>query len=123
MLRCSPRDIRDSADIGSPCVPVVISTTRSGGIISAAAMSRMSESATRRYPSSRAMPMLRTIDRPTNDTRLPERHRGIDDLLHPIDIRREARDDHPSLGAADQPVQRRADLAFRGPHPWDLGIR
>ena len=39
MLRCSPRDIRDNAAIGSPCVPVVISTTRSGGIISAAPMS------------------------------------------------------------------------------------
>ncbi|COX02527.1 Uncharacterised protein [Mycobacterium tuberculosis] len=71
MLRCSPRDIRDNADIGSPWVPVVINTTWSGAIVSAAAMSMRSESATRRKPSCLATRMLRTIDRPTNDTRRP----------------------------------------------------
>ena len=121
MLRCSPRDILDSADIGSPWVPVVISTTRSGGIISAAAMSRMSESATRRYPSSLAMPMLRTIDRPTNDTRLPSATaasvicctRSTFDAKHATITRPSA----PRI----KPVQRRADLAFRRAPP--LGSR
>lgn len=46
MLRCSPRDMRDSAAIGSPWVPVVTSTIRSAGIISAAAMSMTSSGET-----------------------------------------------------------------------------
>ena len=71
ILRCSPRDIRESADSGSPWVPVVMSTSRSGAIISAAAISMMSSSATLRNPSSLAIPILRTIERPTNETRRP----------------------------------------------------
>ena len=62
--------------------------------------------------------------RPPDERHPPaQRDRGVDDLLHPIDIRGEARDQHPSLGAADQPVQRRTDLALRRPHPWNFGIR
>ena len=71
MLRCSPRDIRDSAASGSPWVPVVTRTNRSGAIVSAAAMSTTSESATDRKPSSLAIAIFRTIDRPTKDTRRP----------------------------------------------------
>ena len=122
MLRCSPRDIRDSADSGSPWVPVVISTTRSGGIFSAAAMSRTSSSATVQV--AQVLGDAHVADhRPADEGHPPaERHCSVDDLLHPVDIRGETGDDDPSLGAADQPVQRRADLAFRRPDAGHFGI-
>ena len=69
------------------------------------------------------MPMLRTMDRPTNDTLRPKRHCGVDDLLHPVDVGGEARHDDATVGAADQPVQRRPDLALRRADARYLGIR
>src|SRR3569833_1957785 len=62
---CSPRAIRPSADSGSPCDPVLISTTCSGGIDVASSSDTISPGATRSSPRSRATPMLRTIERPT----------------------------------------------------------
>ena len=123
MLRCSPRDIRDSAAIGSPWVPVVISTTRSAAIISAAPMSITSSSATLQVAQLAGDAHV-AHHRPADERHPPaQRHCGVDDLLHPIDIGGEARDDDPAFGAADQPVQRRADLAFRRSDARDLGIR
>ena len=50
-------------------------------------------------------------------------HSGVDDLLDPVDVGREARHDHPpSVGAPDEPVQRRADLTLRRPDAGDLGV-
>ncbi len=48
---------------------------------------------------------------------------GIDDLLHPVDVGGEARHDDPlPFGAAHEPVQIRANLAFRRPYAGDLGV-
>ena len=63
--RCSPRDIRDSADSGSPCEPVEISSTWSGGRSSTLSSDRTSPSGTVSSPRSCAICMLRTIERPT----------------------------------------------------------
>ncbi len=60
--------IRDSADSGSPCEPVEMSRTRRDGSSSATLRSISSPSGTRSSPSSRAICMLRTIDRPTSAT-------------------------------------------------------
>ena len=69
--RCSPRDIRDSADNGSPCEPVEISSTCSGGRSSTLSRLRTSPSGTESSPSSWAICMLRTIERPTKATSRP----------------------------------------------------
>ena len=63
--------MRESAAIGSPCVPVVTITTRCGASSFAASTLIRSRSSTSRKPRSRAIPMLRTIDRPTSATRRP----------------------------------------------------
>ena len=122
MLRCSPRDIRDSADIGSPWVPVVISTTCSGahhlggGDVDQVGIGHSQES---QLPGDAHVAHHRSPD---------ERHPpaqcdcGIDDLLHPIHIGGEARHDDAAVGATDQPVQGRTDFAFRWPDAGDLGV-
>jgi hypothetical protein len=51
-----------------------------------------------------------------------EGNRGVDDLLHAIDIGCEAGDDDPTLRPADQPMQRRAYFAFRRPYTGDFRI-
>ena len=63
--------------------------------------------------------------RPADEGHPPAQcHRGVDDLLHPVDVGGEAGDDHPpAIGAPHQPVQGRPDLALRGPHAGDLGVR
>ena len=122
MLRCSPRDIRDNAAIGSPWVPVVISTTCSGAIISAAEMSIRSESSTCRKPRSRAIPMLRTIDRPTKDTRRPSATAALMICCTRSTLEAKHATITRSAGAADQPVQRRAHLAFGWPDSGHLRI-
>ena len=47
---------------------------------------------------------------------------GIDDLLHAVHIGGEACHDDSPVGAADQPVQRRAHLAFGWPDAGHLRI-
>ena len=102
MLRCSPRDIRDSAAIGSPCVPVVISTTRSAAIISAAAMSIDVVVGDIQEAEFTGDPHVADHG-PADERHLAaQSHCGVDDLLHPVDIGREARHDHATVGPADQ---------------------
>src|SRR5437764_937040 len=60
--------MRESAESGSPCDPVEISTTCSGGRASISRASTSKSAGTRKYPRSRATPMLRTIARPTKAT-------------------------------------------------------
>ena len=67
-LWCSRLAIRDSADSGSPCDPVEISSTRRDGSSSAIFKSTIRPSGTSSRPRSRAMPMLRTMERPTSAT-------------------------------------------------------
>ena len=68
---CSRLAIRASADSGSPCEPVETSTTFSGGIAAASSRVTISPGGTCSRPRSRATPMLRTIERPTNATDRP----------------------------------------------------
>ena len=65
---CSRLAIRDRADSGSPCDPVQMSMIRRDGNCSASRRSTMMSSGTFSRPRSRAMPMLRTIERPTSAT-------------------------------------------------------
>ena len=122
MLRCSPRDIRDSAAIGSPWVPVVTNTTRSGGIISAAPMSITSSSATLRKPRSLAMPMLRTIDRPTKETLRP----NATDASMICCTRATLEAKHATITRPSAPlISRCSSVRSRSPtgRPGDLGVR
>ena len=56
--------IRTNADIGSPCVPVVITTTRSGGMLFIFSNGMRRLQSERRYPSCNAIFTLFSIDRP-----------------------------------------------------------
>ncbi len=61
--------------------------------------------------------------RPANERHPPAQcHCGIDDLLNPVHVGGEAGHDDAALGAADQPVQGRADFAFRGADAGQLGV-
>ncbi len=52
-----------------------------------------------------------------------QRYRGVDDLLHPVDVGGEARHDDAPVGTPDQPVQGWADFAFRRAHAGVFGVR
>ncbi len=58
--------MRDNADSGSPCDPVETKMTSSSSIRIATSRSTNNPSGTFRKPNSDAIPMLRTIERPTN---------------------------------------------------------
>ncbi|CPU64079.1 Uncharacterised protein [Mycobacteroides abscessus] len=67
----SPFAMRDRAAMGSPCDPVHMSTISSSRSESTFLRSMRTPSGTWRYPSSDAIVMLRTIERPTSATRRP----------------------------------------------------
>ena len=69
---CSRLAIRLSADSGSPWEPVQISITRLDGSCSASLRSTRTPSGTLSRPRSRAICMLRTIERPTSATCRPD---------------------------------------------------
>ena len=63
--------------------------------------------------------------RSTDERHTPARpDRGLRDLLHPVEVRREARDDDPlALVVPEQRTERRADGGFRGGEARAFGIR
>ena len=65
-------------------------------------------------PISRASVTLLTIERPTNARYRPLAERGLGDLLHAVEVRREARDDEPLvLALAEQRAHRLTDGRLR----------
>ena len=69
VLACA---MRDSADSGSPWLPVVMSTTFSGGYLLISSMGISTLSGACRYPSSRAISVLETMLRPLTATLRPD---------------------------------------------------
>gem|GEM_PF-4109062 len=69
--RCSRRAMRDRPAIGSPCVPVVTTTSFSAGSLAAWSMSTMTLPGSVSRPISWAISMLRSIDRPLSATLRP----------------------------------------------------
>ena len=63
------------------------------------------------------MPMLRTIDRPTNDTRRPSATAASMICCTRSTFEAKQATINATIGAADQPVQRRADFALRRANP------
>ena len=66
--RCSRRDMRDSAAIGSPCVPVVMSTVLCGAILAASSIGMMVPFGALSRLIFSAISMLRSMERPLNAT-------------------------------------------------------
>jgi len=52
-----------------------------------------------------------------------ERRRGVDDLLHAVDVGREARHDDPPLGAREDLLEVRADHRLRRGESRAVGVR
>ena len=111
---CSCAAISDSALIGSPCEPVQMMHTSPGGVprrlldvddrvrgdVDEAALARHRHVLHHRPPDERDL--------------APVRDRGLRDLLHPVQVRREARDDEPLVGMlAEQRAHGRADRRLR----------
>ena len=123
ICRCSPRAIRDSADSGSPCEPVDTNRTSSVGQSASPRRGRPAgPSGTSSRPRSAAMPMLRTIDRPTKRDLAAVRRGDVEHLLDAVHVAGEAGHDDPLGGLADHVVQHRADVALGGDESGHLGV-
>ena len=91
--------MRVSADSGSPCEPVHSTSCSAAGTSSTSAGFTSMSSGTSTYPRLRATFRLRRIERPTTTTLRPQSVADVDRLLHPVDVRREARDRGRGRGA------------------------
>ena len=115
--------IRRSAESGSPCEPVEITTTRWSGQSSTSCGWIRIPSGTSMCPSERPIPTFLRIERPTSATLRPSADGGVDHLLHAVDVRGEAGDDDPPLRPRRRPppdaARRRAPTArSRGGRRW-----
>ena len=62
------------------------------------------------------------IERPTSETLRPERRGGVDHLLDAVDVRGEAGDDDPALGAGEHLLEVRSDVALGGREAGPVGV-
>ncbi len=88
-------------------------TTRSSGKSSISRGPTSIPSGTSMWPSVRPMPTFLRIERPDQRDLAVERGGGVDDLLHAVDVRGEARHDDPPLAAREDLLQVRADDRLR----------
>ncbi len=114
--------IRDSADIGSPCEPVEISTTSPGGISSASR--RLDQEAAGHPQVAEFARDAHVADHgPAHEGDLaPVLDGGVEHLLDPVHVRGEAGHDDALGGVAEDLVEDRRDVALRGHHAGYLGV-
>ncbi len=89
-------------------------TTRSSGKSSISRGPTSRPSGISMWPSVRPMPTFLRIERPTSATLRSSARGGVDDLLHAVDVRREARHHDAPLAAREHVLQMRPDDRLRG---------
>ena len=121
---CSCAAMSDSALIGSPCDPVQMMQTSPGAYVAVVLDVDDAVGGQRRAGPSRGRARCSAIiDRPRNATRRPGVDRLDRDLLHPVQVRREARDDDAAVGVVAQEVaDHRTDGRLRRREARPLGV-
>ena len=121
---CSCAAISDSALIGSPCEPVQMMQTSPGAYRAVSSMSMTAYAGRSMKPRSRAIDDVLQHRPPDERDLAAVRDRGLRDLLHAVQVRREARDDEALVGVlAEQRAHRGADRRLRRREPRALRVR